>query len=119
MLLCHMLACCLLTNKKGRLLYKIAKDRVITTSFAVLEFCLRSAQGCRKRVAGGGHRAQAPLPRYLADQLNYLKTRGALSPHPVLRAPPPGFSDIATALLLTYEAKLTNMRKVYDSATIQ
>ena len=52
-------------------------------------------QACRKWGGRGGH---VPPPHFLADQLTLFQPGGAHYPHPVLRAPPLRFSDIATAL---------------------
>ena len=40
----------------------------------------------------------AQAPQFLADQLTLSHPGGAHYPHPVLQAPP-GFSDLATALV--------------------
>ena len=48
----------------------------------------------RRKVGAEGSLA----PQYLADQLTLSRSGGTHYPHAVLLAPPPGFSDFATAL---------------------
>ena len=52
-----------------------------------------NVQGCRKRRAGG-----ALAPQFVAEQLTLSQPGGQIMPTIVLQAPPPGFSDLATAL---------------------
>ena len=57
------------------------------------------AQGWRNRGQGVGR--ASPPPQDFAQPVNPISTTGggAHYPHLVLRAPPPGFSDLATALV--------------------
>ena len=55
-----------------------------------------SLQGRRK---GGTLGASAP-PQFLAEQLTLSQPGGQTMPTTVIQAPPPGFSDLAMALLI-------------------